>query len=188
MSFEGFGYTGSAPELTEASAKSATRIADVWASCAAIGAVCESSRWLARRMAAAVDGAAVPIVELGAGYGSVTHFLPAATVSVERDPERYRHLSESFPGRTIVNGCAVAFLDGLKHPVAIVSSIPNVNNPAFGAVRAGVARALAGGKVTQLVTYTYFPINPFAGIFPKSERIGCEIANLPPAFLWSYSS
>jgi phospholipid N-methyltransferase len=60
-----------------------------WAS---IGAVCESSRWLARRMKDAVGDTSLPIVELGAGYGSVTRVLPESTVSVERDEKRFAYL------------------------------------------------------------------------------------------------
>lgn len=138
-------------------------------------------------MAEAATEAALPIVELGAGYGAVTRFLPESAVSVERDPERLHALKATFPDRTIHNDCALHTLSQLHEPTVVVSSIPSVNNPEFAALRLSVARAVAAGTVRKLVVYTYFPINPFAGIFPHEQRIGFELLNLPPAFLWSYT-
>lgn len=175
------------PDLEAVPAKSAGHIAGFLSSCAAIGAICESSPWLARRMVEAVNGTTLPVVELGAGYGSMTRLLPDTTVSVERDSRRYKYLRDRFPTRTTINGCAVEFLGALTRAAVVVSSIPSVNNPEFGELRASVEAAMRAGTVTKLVTYTYFPINPFAGIFPKSEMVGYEVLNLPPAFLWSYS-
>jgi phospholipid N-methyltransferase len=155
-----------------------------WAS---IGAVCESSRWLARRMKDAVGDTSLPIVELGAGYGSVTRVLPETTVSVERDEKRFAYLKQTFPTRTIADACALPTLAHLSQPTVIVSSIPSVNNPEFGRLRDMVARARAAGTVNALVTYTYFPHDPFAGIFPTSQMVGLEFLNIPPAFVWKYS-
>lgn len=154
---------------------------------ATIGAVCESSRWLARAMVGAIGDPAAPIVELGAGYGSVTAVLPERAVSIERDPGRFQYLKSAFPTRTIIGTCAIAFLAGLEKAAVVVSSIPSVNNPEFAGLYAGVARAHAAGRITALVTYTYFPHNPFAGIFPRSRMLGIEFLNIPPAFLWRYS-
>lgn len=130
---------------------------------------------------------ALPIVELGAGYGAVTRFLPDSAISIERDPERLHALRATFPTRTIRSECALSTLAQLQEPTVVVSSIPSVNNPEFGALRASFARAVAAGTVQKLVVYTYFPINPFAGIFPHEQRIGFELFNAPPAFLWSYT-
>ena len=154
---------------------------------AAIGAICESSRWLARRMRDAIHDPSLPIVELGAGYGSVTRVLPATTISIEREDVRYAALKSEFPTRAILRTCAISALAQLARPTVVISSIPSVNNPEFDSLRDAVAAAQKAGTVTQLVTYTYFPQNPFAGIFPKSELVGCEILNIPPAFVWSYS-
>ena len=129
----------------------------------------------------------MPVVELGAGYGSVTRVLPETAVSIEREQRRYEYLKRSFPRRQIYDTCAIDFLAGLERPSVIVSSIPSVNNPEFGGLRASVVRAQKAGKVAQLIVYTYFPINPFAGIFPKSEMVGLELLNVPPAFVWRYS-
>lgn len=180
-------YTVAVPDLAPAPVKSASRLATFLNKAATIGAVCESSRWLGRRMARAVEGVAEPIVELGAGYGAVTRFLPTSAVSIEREPQRFNYLKTNFPDRAIIDTCAVAFMDELKKPTVIVSSIPSVNNPEFGALRDSMSRAFKSGMVSKLVMYTYFPVNPFEGVFPKSEMVGYELRNLPPAFVWSYS-
>lgn len=187
MSFDSINYSPSATDVGAPSPTAAGRLVGFLSSCASIGAVCESSRWLARRMAQAASGTESPIVELGAGYGSVTGLLPEAAVSLERDAKRFHYLKAAFPDRTILNSCAIEFLDDLKRPTVVVSSIPSVNNPEFGALRASVGRAVKTGRLVKLITYTYFPINPFAGVFPKCEMVGCEVLNLPPAILWRYS-
>jgi len=180
-------YLATVPALRAAREKSATTIAGILAYYGTVGAVCESSRWLAQGIEAAIGDSPLPIVELGAGYGSVTGVLPERTVSIERDLTRFEHLKRTFPNRTIIDACAIGFLAGLKQPTIVVSSIPSVNNPEFRHLRASVASASEAGTVTTLVTYTYFPHNPFAGIFPRAEMIGMELRNIPPAFLWLYT-
>lgn len=155
-----------------------------WAS---IGAVCESSHWLAQRMKDAIRDPSLPIVELGAGYGSVTRVLPETTISIERDAKRFDHLRAAFPDRTILDSDAMMVLAQLSTSSVVISSIPSINNPEFGRLSAAVARAHKAGAIAELITYTYFPHNPFAGIFTKSERFGLELLNIPPAFVWRYS-
>jgi phospholipid N-methyltransferase len=167
--------------------KSASTIANLIASYATIGAVCESSRWLAQGLEKATRGSSFPVVELGAGYGSVTRVLPASTVSIERDLRRFEYLKAAFPDRQIMDTCATVFLASLQHPTVIVSSIPSVNNPEFGRIRASVAQGHKVGTVVALITYTYFPHDPFAGIFPNSKMVRMELRNVPPAFIWRYS-
>lgn len=167
--------------------KPAQRKDGLFSSYGTIGAVCESSRWLARRMELALGGTSLPIVELGAGYGSVTSVLPDSAISIERDAKRYDYLKGAFPNRTIIDTCAIAFMAGLEKATVVVSSIPSINNSEFPRLRASVARAVKNGTVTQLITYTYFPHNPFDGIFPNAERLGLELLNVPPAFVWRYS-
>ncbi len=152
-----------------------------------IGAICESSRWLAQRMKNAIDDNSLPVIELGAGYGSVTRVLPAATISIERDAKRFERLRTMFPDRTILESCAIPVLAQLTVPTVIVSSIPSVNNPEFARLRKSIAHAYEAGTVKTLITYSYFPHNPFAGIFAKSEMVALEVLNIPPAFVWKYS-
>ena len=129
----------------------------------------------------------MPVVELGAGYGSVTRVLPETAVSIEREQRRYEYLKRSFPRRQIYDTCAIDFLAGLERPSVIVSSIPSVNNPEFDNLLNAVGRAQRAGKVVELITYTYFPHSPFGGLFPASTMVAFELRNIPPAFVWRYS-
>lgn len=183
-------YSGALAILRAGFGKSGKHLADLSslvASAASIGAVCESSQWLARRMTNAITDPSLPIVELGAGYGSVTRVLPPSTISIERDIKRYDALRAAFPERTILDTCAIPVLAQLNTPTVVVSSIPSVNNPQFDRLRAAIARAYKAGTIAELITYTYFPHDPLAGIFPNSEMAGLEFLNIPPAFVWKYS-
>ncbi len=183
-------YSGALALLRARVGKSGKNLADfsaLIASVASIGAVCESSQRLARRMKNAITNSSLPIVELGAGYGSVTRVLPASTVSIEIDERRFEALRAAFPDRTILDSCAIPVLANLNTPTVVVSSIPSVNNPQFDRLRNAIARAHKAGAVPELITYTYFPHDPLAGIFPNSAVAGVELFNIPPAFVWRYS-
>lgn len=172
----------------EASVSLAAIMASLKSRYQTIGAVCESSRWLARSMSGAIsDHDSHPVVELGAGYGSVTRRLPESAISIERDKPRFDYLRRTFPNRAIVDTCAISFISRLERPSVVVSSIPSVNNPEFEALRSAIGRAHAAGLVPELVTYTYFLHNPFGGVFPKSEVASFEVRNVPPAFVWRYT-
>lgn len=180
-------YLGALSGLDRELSKFAKRIKNFSSWKSSVGAICESSQWLARRMRDAIDDPSLPVLELGAGYGSVTRLLPATTVSVERDKVRFEYLKKLFPERTILDTCALPALAHLTTPTVVVSSIPSVNNPEFEYLRDGIARAYEAGMIAQLVTYTYFPQNPLAGVFAKSEVAGLEVLNLPPALVWKYT-
>ncbi len=162
-------------------------IPDAFSNFEAIGAVCESSRWLAHRMVKAIGVNTLPVVELGAGYGSITRILPLSAVSIEREDKRLQFLKDAFPERQIIDDCAIAYLDGLQEPTVVVSCIPSVNNSEFGKLQDCVRKGFKAGTIAKLITYTYLPHNPFAGIFPKSEIAGIEVLNIPPAIVWRYS-
>jgi len=168
--------------------KSATVFSSIAARTRAIGAICESSKYLAARMHGAMtDPSSAPILELGAGFGSVTQLLPENAISLEREEERYNYLREIYPSREISNECAIKFISDLEVPTIVLSCIPSVNNPEFARLRAAVAHSRQRGMIEELITYTYFPTNnPFSGIFSVEQRAGLEIRNLPPAFVWRY--
>lgn len=168
--------------------KSANVISSITARTRAIGAICESSRYLAARMYGAMtDPNAAPIVELGAGFGSVTQLLPETAVSLELEEERYNYLREMYPNRRVLDECAIQFVSNLQEPTIVVSCIPSVNNPEFARLRAAVAQSRQRGMITELITYTYFPTNnPFSGIFSVEQLAGLEVRNVPPAFVWRY--
>jgi phospholipid N-methyltransferase len=168
--------------------KSANVISSIAERTRAIGAICESSHYLAGRMHAAISNPdSYPIVELGAGFGSVTQLLPANAISLEREAERFTYLRENFPDREIRDACAIEFLTTIDEPTIVVSCIPSVNNPEFRHLRTAVAQSRQRGMIAELITYTYFPINnPFSGIFSIEQRAGLEVRNVPPAFVWRY--
>jgi phospholipid N-methyltransferase len=168
--------------------KSASVISSIASRTRAIGAICESSQYLAARMHGAItDPSAAPILELGAGFGSVTQLLPADAISLELDTERYNYLRATYPERTILDECAIQFVSNLEEPTIVLSCIPSVNNPEFARLRAAVAQARQRGMIAELITYTYFPTNnPFSGIFSIEQRAGLEVRNVPPAFVWRY--
>lgn len=179
-------YLGALSGLDRELTRVAKRLRNFSSWTSSIGAICESSQFLARRMRDAIDDPSLPVLELGAGYGSVTKLLPESTVSVERDKTRFEHLKQIFPERTILDTCALPALAHLTTPTVVVSSIPSVNNPEFEYLRDGIARAYKAGMIAELVTYTYFPHDPLAGIFASSEMAGLEVLNVPPAFVWKY--
>lgn len=151
-----------------------------------IGAICESSPWLAQRMANLITNPSAPIIELGAGFGSVTSQLPVHTISLETEATRFAHLKKYFPERMILDHCAIAYLDKLTTPATIISCIPSVNNPDFDRLYQALARAHRAGLISQFITYTYFPRNPFADLFAGLGTPHIELRNLPPALVWDY--
>ncbi len=180
-------YLGALSGLDREIAKVAKRIKNFSSWPSSVGAICESSQWLARRMRDAIGETGLPILELGAGYGSVTKLLPESTISVEREKTRFEHLKKIFPERTILDTCALPALAHLSEPTVVVSSIPSVNNSEFEYLRQGIAQAYEAGMIAQFVTYTYFPHDPLAGIFADSELAGVELLNVPPALVWKYT-
>lgn len=180
-------YSSALSGLDRELAKVSQRLKNFRSWTSSIGAVCESSQYLAKRMRKAIGDTNLPVLELGAGYGSVTRLLPENTVSVEREAARFEYLKQEFPERTILDTCALPALAHLTTPTIVVSSIPSVNNPEFEFLRDGIASAYKAGMIAQLVTYTYFPHDPLSGIFAKSEMAGVEILNVPPAFVWKYT-
>jgi phospholipid N-methyltransferase len=100
---------------------------------------------------------------------------------------RFAYLKAHFPERAVLDTCALQALAHLSVPTVVVSSIPSVNNPEFEYLRDGVAQAYKAGTIAELITYTYFPHDPLAGTFAKSEIVSLEVLNLPPALVWKYS-
>ncbi len=128
-----------------------------------IGAVCPSSRFLARKMAECASGrlgASGVVAELGAGTGAVTRRLvetgcadsPRGLYSIEFDAVLAGLLRESFPAVKVVNGSAEnlrAILgDDLPRLAAVISSLPLLasqtgreKNSRRGRVRASLGRS-----------------------------------------------
>lgn len=163
------------------------------ASPAGIGAICPSSPWLSRYMAAQVPLDGGLVVELGAGTGVVTQALldrgvpPSSLLVVEFSADFVRHLRERFPGVKVIQGNA-AHLDTMLPPdanvSAIVSSLPLCSLPSsdtFAIVRQwNRLFRHSGGRVVQFTYNLGRP--PWQRLVetPMGRRhvIG---ANIPPA-------
>ncbi|MCA8239711.1 MULTISPECIES: class I SAM-dependent methyltransferase [Burkholderia] len=161
---------------------------------ASVGALCPSSRHLAREMADAVPGGDGLVVELGGGTGAVTAALlergvaPRRLIVVERSPAFVQHLRRRFPGISIVSGDARQ-LERLLPPGAtvdaIVSCLPLRTLPRedVAAILGQCQRALSADGVMIQFTYDLRP----PGRHPLGDPgfVACDSrivwANLPPA-------
>ncbi|KVA53370.1 methyltransferase [Burkholderia cepacia] len=161
---------------------------------AAVGALCPSSRQLAREMADAVPDGDGLVVELGGGTGAITAALlergvaPRRLVVVERSPAFVQHLRRRFPGISIVSGDARQ-LERLLPPDArvdaIVSCLPLRTLPRqdVTAIVGQCHRVLSADGVMIQFTYDLRP--PGRHPFGDSAFVACDSrivwANIPPA-------
>lgn len=171
----------------------------------AVGLPFASSSWTARRLAqVALDTATPgggPVLELGAGTGSVTAAFVEAGCSaeniivVERDAELCRRLERRFRGLHVLHGNALEIEKILSR--AQVSSVCVVLSglPMRAVALEVAARCYSaafqwmppGGSIIQ---YTYgfrSPVDPDKAV-PNLDAtfIGREWRNLPPMGIWSY--
>ena len=128
-----------------------------------------------------------PIVELGAGTGSATQFLPDRTISLELDREFFEVLKNRFPERNIIHMNAIDYLASLDEPLNIISSIPLINNPQSREFKQTVRRLRKKGYVNNFFTFTYGLFSPLKTCgFERERRIRIILKNLPPAHIWHY--
>jgi phosphatidylethanolamine/phosphatidyl-N-methylethanolamine N-methyltransferase len=163
-----------------------------------IAATNPSGERLADAIAAQVDlSRPGPVLELGAGTGSLTRGLiragcpPERIIALEREPGLARILRRNLPGVAVIEGDAMRIG---QHPAiraqqlsSVVSSLPIKWFSA--AEQAAVVRPcldrLDGGRFVQLT-------NGFRSPLAMKELgvIGCEVArvwfNLLPAQIWCY--
>lgn len=160
----------------------------------AIGAICPSSRFLARRIA---QHTPLPttgiIVELGPGTGVVTRALlergidPARLILIEFCAHFVKDLREKFPAVTVIHGNAadLSSLLGPETPVqAIVSSLPLCSLPAplTRAILDEWQRVL-GPNQGLAIQFTYNMGHPkwLRMLDAEVRSAGVVWANLPPA-------
>lgn len=167
------------------------------------GAVSPSGRYLARRMARAVDPrSSGPIIELGPGTGVITEALlrrgiaPERLLLVEFDRSFCELLGRRFPGLRVVHGDAYRLGERLEGALdapaaAIVSSLPLLMKPERQrcALLAEAFEHLAPGA--PFVQFTYGPVSPiprdkYAGPAFEAEVSAPIWLNLPPARVWVY--
>ena len=166
-----------------------------------IAAITPSSTRLASVMASLVDRSRPgPVLELGAGTGSLTRGLlrrlpPERVVALEREAPLAATLRRGLPGIEAIVGDATALEDllarrGIDQLCAVVSSLPIKWFP-VSAQRAVIAPCLArlgrGGKFFQMTNAFSSPI-----AMRSLDLTGACVArvwrNLPPAQVWAYSA
>lgn len=163
-----------------------------------IGAVCPSSSFLGRKMAAALSGVVGngdAVAELGAGTGAVTKFIldtpglnPEKFYCVEFEKRSADILGKKFPKAKIFNDSAeniVEIMSGdAKDLKCVVSSLPLLSLPrqCSSSILSRCEDALPKGGLYVQFTYNLF--NPPADKFFKNmKRIKTSYVffNIPPA-------
>lgn len=164
-----------------------------------MGSIVPSSPALTRRIAALVERAEDEVVvELGAGTGAVSRALLAAGVPPERlvvveiVPDMARHLAQSLPGVTVIEGDAFALPAAL--PAALhgkvgtaICGIPLVLLPTEAQRRfVAAVEAVAPGRGFLLYTYCVTSPLPCRALGLTARREAFTPLNLPPASVWRY--
>lgn len=166
-----------------------------------LGALAPSSRYLGAILArhALVDEVS-PLVEIGAGTGSLTRALIKAGIAAERiyaielDLELTAYLKTSLPGVNVIQGNAANLSHILPSEVIgkvqrVVSGLPMIN------ISESIQRQILescfkimvpGGVVLQ---YTYSPRSSINAKTHKlkKKRLGTTFLNFPPATVWQYT-
>ena len=166
-----------------------------------IAAITPSSARLASVMADLVDRSRPgPVLELGAGTGSLTRGLlrrlpPERIVTLEQEAPLAATLRRGLPGVEAIVGDAKALEDlltqrGIDRLCAVVSSLP-IKWFSVAAQRAVIGPCLArlgrGGKFLQMTNAFSSPI----AMRPLGLTGACVARvwrNLPPAQVWAYSA
>ena len=167
-----------------------------------IAAVTPSSKRLACVMGELVDlERPGPVLELGAGTGSLTRGLLGAgcpkerLIALEREPSLAATLGRSFPGIAPIVGDATALAEhfarlGVEQFFAVVSTLP-IKWFSFAAQRQIVEPCLArlgsGGRFLQMTNAFSSPI-AIGPLGIAGARVAYVWRNLPPAQIWAYST
>lgn len=167
-----------------------------------IAAITPSSTRLATVMAGLVDPSRPgPVLELGAGTGSLTRgllrrFSPLERIVVlEREAALAATLRRDFPGIATIAGDATALEDhlterGVDQLCAVVSSLP-IKWFSVSAQRAVVAPCFArlgpGGKFLQMTNAFSSPL-AMGPLGLAGVCVARVWRNLPPAQIWAYSA
>ena len=159
-----------------------------------VGAVCPSSRTLARAMAEGVDvDNDRLLIELGAGTGSVTQALldrgvaAGRLIVIERSAVLADRLRRRFPAINVIQGDAAQLTVLLGEPACkisgIVSSLPlrSLQPAVADAIIAGILEVLGDGG--RLVQFTYDLRRTSVPERPGLDQLYTRRvwANLPPA-------
>jgi len=161
------------------------------------GAICPSSGFLARQMAAFVPPGAGKVIELGPGSGPMTLALlnqgidPRDLILVERTQSFADHLKQRFPQIRVIHGDAgalSALIGPLNEPIrAIVSSLPLRSMPKATVQKISQEINQLAQPGTRFIQFTYHLYDknppftePYAQAFTGNK--GCIVwRNFPPA-------
>lgn len=164
-----------------------------------IAATTPSSQRLADAVAAQVDlSRPGPVLELGAGTGSLTRGLvragcpPERIIAVEREPNLAAILRRNFARATVIEADATGVIE---HPAlagvrlcAVVSSLPIIWFSAReqnAVVRPCLDRLGPGGRFVQLTNAFSSPL-AMKALGVTGAKVARVWLNLPPAQIWCY--
>ncbi|WP_435100691.1 class I SAM-dependent methyltransferase [Arhodomonas sp. AD133] len=167
-----------------------------------MGAILPSSPRLAAEVAQCVleTAADAPVLELGAGTGTITRGLSRAGIPAERlwlvelDADMIAYLRTHFPGHNILQGDASTPLglipDGMHGRFgAVISGIPALQFP-LERQRRFVEDCFAllrpGGTLVQF-TYSLGSPLQYEALHLQARRAATAFANVPPAHVWAYT-
>lgn len=171
-----------------------------------VGALCPSSRALARAMVAGSDLARADlVVELGPGTGAFTRVIlesvgpQSAFVALELDERAVRHLRQRFTQLDVVHASAEQIHEqvvrlGRKHANYVVSGLPWAIIPTEiqKRIMTNVVTALAPGGVFTTFAYLHSRLSPSAvrywrllSTLFREVRVSALVwQNIPPAFVY----
>jgi phosphatidylethanolamine/phosphatidyl-N-methylethanolamine N-methyltransferase len=168
-------------------------------------AVSPSSRFLARRIVAALPPGTRRVIELGAGTGTFTGAMlehgiaPADLLAVEFNPTLHQYLRGRFPALSIIQADARALgqvqavgeFAGRGPVQAVVSGLGLLAMPktAQRAILQGAFALMPDDG--QFIQFTYGPVAPVAAdvlddLQLDAVRRGFTLLNLPPASVYAF--
>ena len=139
-----------------------------------------------------------PVLELGAGTGSLTRGLlragcrPERIIALEREPRLVTVLRKKFPAITVLEGDATRIGEHLANHAeqlcAVVSSLPIKwfsTSEQYAVVRPCLERLGPGGSFIQLTNAFSSPLSE-AQLGIVGREVGRVWLNLLPAQIWCY--
>ena len=153
------------------------------------GTVLPSSKALGKAICRVVENLEkVPIIEIGAGTGSLTQYLlKYDPLIVELERELFQILKAKFPRYNVQNCCGLKTINSQKEEFGLVSSIPTIHNPIKERLMNSISQKYKEGLLKWCVVYTYGLHDPFQDVaFRHHKRQKIVINNFPPAHIWVY--
>lgn len=153
------------------------------------GALLPSSRHLGSAIREGINVLPkMPVVELGAGTGSITQCLQDTKPAlVEIDQHMSKLLTNNFPQCEVHNTCAVKFLNDINEPCGLVVSLPLINNPMKHDIVQAIQSAYQKGSIGWCVIFTYGFKSPLSEVgFKSGRKFKTVFRNVPPAHVWVY--